>query len=386
MIVAVVGPVESEVKDVAELLAEDKQVQVVNSLEVIRMMDRKHVNSITTKASHKKVFLSKLADELATVIVYGNVLLSEDICEWVQSLDDGVVVVVSRDKMENYPPEVIQSTSKYWGDTELQRYEMENRFKAMYQRLSKCPGASDCYWVDLTSESQPLNYLLADSNEWESFKWGLTAEDILKIVTKGEDDNMTMEDSIKKAMLELGIDLGDVPEEPKKTEPVKEKPKPEPVKKQPKVEPEPAPEPETKEDDETPTSLCVKMDGDTMALLIPEGLEMEEKEIGGIKFKVATVNKPDFNSDKLQELPLYTEPKPETRVEPKVESKPEPKVESKPEPKVEKELPSDLEGLMKAKKAVDLEIKEARKAGDTNRVEELRKQRHKLRREINKLI
>ena len=85
-----------------------------------------------------------------------------------------------------------------------------------------------------------------------------------------------------------------------------------------------------------------------------------------------------FNSDKLQELPLYTEPKPETKAEPKVESK--------PEPKVEKELPSDLEGLMKAKKAVDLEIKEARKAGDTNRVEELRKRRHKLRREINKLI
>ena len=95
MIIGLIGPVPQDIAVVSEMLTSDKEVQVVDAISVLRMADRKTINSLTVQTYHKQFFLKKLEAELGTIIVTGNMILSEDIVPWV--LDNGgVVVVVSK--------------------------------------------------------------------------------------------------------------------------------------------------------------------------------------------------------------------------------------------------------------------------------------------------
>ena len=46
LIIGIIGPVSQENQIITELLTEEKSIQVVDGLDVVRAMDRKHRNSL----------------------------------------------------------------------------------------------------------------------------------------------------------------------------------------------------------------------------------------------------------------------------------------------------------------------------------------------------
>ena len=134
MIIGLVGPVDSDLQIVSDLLLYDHDIQVVDGMSVIRQMDRTHVNNLITNESYKKVILKQLETEFGTFIITGNVLLSIDVCQWLINTGN-VVCVVSRAALEDYDSDVIDMSGVYWGDKNIQRYELETRFKDFYGKL-----------------------------------------------------------------------------------------------------------------------------------------------------------------------------------------------------------------------------------------------------------
>lgn len=397
MIIGLIGPVSQDTLVMSEMLTLDKKIQFVDAISVLRMADRKTINSLTVKHCHKQYFLKKLETELGTVMVSGNLILSEDILPWV--LDNGgVIVVVSRNKLENYDKDTLETTEKYWDDKLIQKYNLEVRFKKLHERLQgKNDGVGNLFLVDVSDEnSEQLSELLEVSQEWsESTRDDLKNEEILQITSIRKDDtDMTMEESIKNAMRELGMEVDDDGAE---EQPVK-KPEPKNPVKQVKVEKEPEkkiaedfinPPEEAAETDvsgqeegEEADAIYVKISDDRMAVLLPVGLQMERQTIGGMEFNVATVGLPDLKSTKLQELAIVTQ-------------KPEPKKPVKRTPIVTEKEPTkpiktvvvsgEISDLVAEKARLDAEIKKYRQLGDVDTVNELRKQRRAVRNKINKL-
>ena len=404
MIIGLIGPVSQDTESVVEMLTIDKEIQVVDSIELLRLADRKTMSSLTTQDYHKKFFLKKLEDEFGTVIITGNIILSEEILPWLIQ-EGGIIVVVSRAKMSNYDKEILESTQKYWDEKATQKYNLEVRFKRTYERLSKDnEGTENLYLIDISdNNSDSLNSLIGSSEDWsESVKNVCGSEELLKIVTVSKEDNMsTLEESIKKAMRDLGMEVDEEVEETEETEEKptpapkpKKEPKPSPTKpkKQPKedfINP-PEPEEETEkieENSEDIDSIFVKITGNTMALLLPVGLKLEKQTIGDMEFNVATVSVPNVKNDKLQELDI--------KVGTQQKSKPAPIRKPITTEKSEKSLPKqpiktvvvsgNLKDLQEEKSRLDGEIKKYRQAGDMDTVNSLRKQRRAVRNKINSL-
>lgn len=410
MIVGLIGPVPQDIAAVSEMLVSDKEIQIVDTISILRMADRKIINSLPVKHYHKQYFLKKLESELGTVIVTGNLVLSEDMLPWV--LDNGgVVVVVSRNKFESYPKEVLETTEKYWDDKLIQKYNLETRFKKFHERLqAKNEGVGNLFLVDVSDEnSEQLNELLDVSQEWsESVKSGLKNEEILEITEARKDDTtMTLEDSIKNAMRELGMEVdGDETVE-------KEQPKQSERKKQPKsakkaeekpaedfinppeevAETEEIGQQEDNENDEEADAIFVKISDGHMAVLLPVGLQMEKQNIGGMEFNVATVELPDLKSTKLQELTIIAQKSKQPIKQ--VKSVNRTPIIVTPEKPVKNEQPQkpiktvvvsgEKSDLVAEKSRLDAEIKKYRQIGDVDTVNELRKQRRAVRNKINKL-
>lgn len=397
MIIGIVGPVEQDIQAIIEMITESHQIQVVDSVNVIRLMDRRHINSITTQVNHKKVFLKKLEQEFGTVIVTGNLILSEDICSWILE-NQGVLIVVSRDKLENYDEHDLDVSEEYWCDPVVQRYELELRFKRLYESLSKS-YSKDLYLIDLSNEdSEDLMSLAEVCESWsDSYQSGFTMTEIENIVDGKEDTTMTMEESIKKAMAELGVNIDETPEEPKQVEKPKKKVAKKPVRVE-QVQEEPEQNDEQldgqmsiedyeheveSQESETAESIFVKISGNTMALMIPAGMKLEKQSIAGMDFEVATVPIPDLNSSKLQELYVkktITTSKPEVEKPQKVEPE---KMAKKPTKTIV--ASGNLDDLHAEKARLDAEIKKYRAAGDMETVNALRKQRRAVRGKINSL-
>lgn len=382
MIIGIIGPVSQENQIITELLTEEKSIQVVDGLDVVRSMDRKHRNSLISKDYHKKLFLKQLESELGTYIITGNLLLSQNICSWLLK-EGNTVVIVNRDNMEAYEDSVLNDTGRYLDDSNLQKYELEQRFKQTFKVLQ--PISKNLYWIDLSDEeSDDLNRLV-ELKLQESKTTGLETSDLISIITRKEDKNMTMEESIKKAMRELGIDNDITIENPAPTE---KKPEQKPIEK--KLV---SPIKQTQESFEN-NSIFVKFTDTNMAILFPVEIQLERKSICGVDFNVATLPIPNLDDRKLQELELIVE-KPKV-VEKKPEQKPVEKLEliadsqvnspeKKKTPVVNTNDVSELEELKAEKARLDGEIKKYRSEGNMDMVNSLRKQRRIVRGKINKL-
>lgn len=397
MIIGVIGPVLQDTQLVADLVTEEKSIQIVDSLEVIRAMDRKYLNSITTQEYHKKYFLKQLESELGTLVVMGNIILNQKVCQWILQ-DGGIVIVVSRNKMEDYDGIVLENTEVYWADEDIQRYELEYKFKHLFEVLQQSIQRLDnLYLIDLTDEdSEDLNRLVKQSQEWEDSQvTGLSLGELLTMVIGKEDKHMTMEESIRQAMKELGVEMDDEPtetvEKPKTT---KKKQKPEkPVapkskevveKKQENLQEEQE-NLESDSDIEQIESIFVKLTDTTMALLLPVDIQLEKQFIGGRDFNVATVAIPDWSNRKLQELELKGEKKQEETSKSKPVEKSKPKANTAQKPVKTTVVSDNLKELQEEKAKLDAEIKKYRAAGDMDMVNTLRKQRRAVRGKINSL-
>lgn len=398
MIIGMIGPVGQDTELATQLLTEDKEIQVIDSIQLLRLAGRKLIGSLTTQNYHKKYVLKKFEDTFGTVIITGNLILSDDICEWLLQ-EGGIIVVVSRDKLESYDKEVIETTEKYWDEKTTQKYNLEVRFKKVYERLQKNnTGTDNLYLVDLGSEdTSVLESLIESSQDWmESEIVENSYEELLNLIeVRKDDENMTMEESIKKAMRDLGMDVDDTAEEtPHPEKPSKKQDTKQPKqKKKPQTKPKEdfmnAPEETAENEDDSAeevASVFVKLTDTTMALLIPAGLKLEKQVIGDMEFNVATVDLPDLSNKKLQELSIKKQEEP-TKPAP-TEKKPK-KVEKskKPSEKPTKVVvvSDDLKELQEEKARLDAEIKKYRADGDIDMVNALRKQRRAVRNKINKL-
>ncbi len=398
MIIGLVGPVQQDIEEVVELLTSDKNIVVSDSIELLRLADRKTVNSLTIQDYHKKYFLKKLEAECGTVLVTGNIVLSEDILPWLLQ-EGGVVIVVSRNKMESYDKAVLKSTEKYWDDKSIQKYNLEVRFKRLYENLEKPnEGTGNLYLVDLSDDnSEILDDLIGSSEDWIESDKNYSAEELLSITTiRKDDDTMTMEESIKKAMRELGMEVDEDTSVPEKKIEKKEpqKPKNKPVKapkEQPKTDFINPPEPEEDEEEvETETSsVFVKITDNSMALLLPVGLKLEKQIIGDMEFNVATIEVPDINNHKLQELEVKVGAVQSTQESPKrvpiTTKAPKDTTPKEKAPVKTVVVSGDVKDLQEEKSRLDGEIKKYRQMGDIETVNALRKQRRAVRNKINAL-
>ena len=228
------------------------------------------------------------------------------------------------------------------------------------------------------------------------------------------------------------------PKAPKPPKPKNEKPQPiinmepkvteykpsEPVQERPQTEPKPIQNTPQK----SPT-IYMKVAGDKLVVMIPDGVELEQHNINGESVRAAVVSMPDLSDNELQVLDVINKVEPEpvnhtvtkqptpkaeyefdvravadpnwtpdqattiqvTSIQTKTEQvkfeKPVQKIEKpkteKPKPVVVPDENLNLDDLLEEKKTLTAEIKEAREAGDTERVNMLRRQRRVVRAKIH---
>ena len=260
----------------------------------------------------------------------------------------------------------------------------------------------------------------------------LTPEDLANIGgsliwNREEDVTMSLADSIRKAMMDLGIAPDEVASEEEKpvekSEPVKPTETPKPVEPEPEDDdialedypdtPEVASEPENKveyglpikpitEEEKPPVegvtadlNVYLKIKDGTIALFIPAGFNFAKETVGGTEYSTLVFRAPDLGETGIQSLRLVNrvtpaKPEPVKPTEKPKPAKPEPvKPAEKPKPARSVTVPDvntsgmSLEDLVKEKTRLDAEIKSARQEGDEDLVNELRKQRRKVRKQIN---
>lgn len=134
------------------------------------------------------------------------------------------------------------------------------------------------------------------------------------------------------------------------------------------------------EENEELDEICVKISGNNMILFIPTGTKMDSVTVGGVDFNTISTIIPDLSNSGMQVLQVIS-----NRAE---------DVKAIPKPAIVKRVPiisnrescgDSLDSLKKQKSELDAKIKEARDNGDSELVNELRKQRRKLRAKINEL-
>ena len=391
MIIGLIGPCDQDTQSIVDVLTDENSIQYVDGNTLVRSLDRRHMYSVVNSTTERKNILLKLKSHVDTMIVSGNLLLTEDICEWILN-EGGVVCVISRGSLDSYNFTTINLTGTYWGDPGIQQYEMVTRYKEQYLALSKS-YSDNLYLVDLSDEdSEDLVSLVEESKNWKDSRVIVEQEELVKIVQEGVGGNVTMEDSIRKAMVELGVPLDDEPKSidtPKKMEPISKKnvtkknvdSKKKVTKKKvkheiatPEVEPQQltifdiveSQEPEDNTEDES--SVYVKVSENSMAIIFPKDMVLENRTIGEVDFNVVTVELPDINNHNLQELKVrFGSSKPMVK------------------PTFKRIDTSDLEAMKAEKSSLDAQIRKARSEGDTDLVNTLRKQRRALRAKINKL-
>lgn len=394
MIIGLIGPCDQDTQSIVDVLTDENSIQYVDGNTLVRSLDRRHMYSVVNSTTERKNILLKLKSHVDTMIVSGNLLLTEDICEWILN-EGGVVCVISRGSLDSYNFTTINLTGTYWGDPGIQQYEMVTRYKEQYLALSKS-YSDNLYLVDLSDEdSEDLVSLVEESKNWKDSRVIVEQEELVKIVQEGVGGNVTMEDSIRKAMVELGVPLDDEPKSidtPKKMEPISKKnvtkknvdSKKKVTKKKVKheiatpevenLEPQQltifdiveSQEPEDNTEDES--SVYVKVSENSMAIIFPKDMVLENRTIGEVDFNVVTVELPDINNHNLQELKVrFGSSKPMVK------------------PTFKRIDTSDLEAMKAEKSSLDAQIRKARSEGDTDLVNTLRKQRRALRAKINKL-
>lgn len=204
--------------------------------------------------------------------------------------------------------------------------------------------------------------------------------------------SMTITESIKKAMAELGIPSDEISlDEPKATKLTKKgvsngenKPKEEPFMNPPVEE-------SGESDEDAVLSVFCKVKGDKMVLFFPKDYPFEVTNFGDLMLNTLTFELPDYNNSKLQELSIILS---SSQIVDKIvrtpiilpkEDKTKAVKPKTPSRTVDSSEGDDLDALTQRKAELDAQIKDARHNGDEELVNQLRKERRVVRGKINKL-
>lgn len=395
MIIGVVGPDVGEIQKFVQTILAEKHIQAVDFRQICQHLQGEVLNSLMTQDFHQKYFLKNLESQLGTVLVTGNLLLNPNLCEWILE-NQGTVVIVP-----NKPAELDSSwDSKYWSQEPVREYELRQRFSNLYKHLQKI-HVGQLYMIS-PKQAQQIK-----TQTWPNSKIYDLDDQALANYSLGKDDeNMNMEDSIRQAMKELGIELEQPSEEvapitlptPEETQANSSEISPETdqvssfdeeetdTQAQQLTFPEFEEEESTLEEEDQQKSIFVKLTDTNMAILFPANLELEQKVIGGVEYNVATVEIPDLSDRKLQELKCINNDTPAVKaIEPTKQTHEPIKVTKMDEPTKASMSLEELEVLRQEKAKLDAEIKQNRADGNLDMVNVLRKQRRAVRAKINKL-
>ena len=368
MLIGVIGPDFDDIELVSELLTLDRTIQEFDFNKFLGLTKDTIRNCIITDDIYKDYLFKIVEKKFSTVMLTGNIMFSQDLCERFL-LQGGTLVIVSR------------------GVTDDQTL----RFNRLYEELAK-RNLQNLYLVDISQEnSEELNRLLEESITWKDTPEDMLLdelgafESITNLIIGKDNDDMTIENSIEKAMRELGLNLPEQTEvspitpvvEPKK----KKDKKAEPIKKREVTTPQEVQPIKTQQEEQ---SIFVKFSENTMAILIPENIHITKQVIGDTTFNVTTVEIPDINNKSLQELSCSVTPVvSHTTPQPKKKAAEPEKIKKRE--KTPEITTYDLASLKQVKAELDQKIKEARQQGNTEEVNALRKQRRAVRAKINKL-
>lgn len=272
----------------------------------------------------------------------------------------------------------------YDDGTVIDNYNSSSMYNYLYSYLKK----NDCKKINMSDIAVNTKNLISLNDAvylalymWRNDKMGELTDAIKKALSTIEPapEKSDTVDSIKQKMANIGMPVSGFN---KVEEPEVEKDFP----MNPPVETKPVEEPETvektSEDDED--EICCKVQDGNFVFMIPVGTKMNRVDIGGNEFDTLVVTTPDMTKSGLQILRVIKEEhKPEIVRVPITLDKTE-KKEKVHEPSVQ--FDRDIDSLRNRKAELDSIIKEARQNGDSAEVERLRKERRKVRNEINKMV
>lgn len=300
-------------------------------------------------------------------------------------------------------------------DSYISKYHTGNQYIAVYNRLKKEKMRNIHLNVGIESESEVdyNNVLCTILILWRETHMGEITDAItaaIKSIQNGSNEPVD-KDEVKQAMADIGMPVDGY----KKTEQPAEKKAPakkaaKPVKRTPiqseETKNEPEDEgfmnpPEENNLNELPTEICCKINDGRLVLMIPHGAKLNHVEVAGMKFDTLTVDVPDIDSAKLQLLNIYSQVEnARTQQIDKIVRVPiiftdeerkqwnaeiNTRTDKKTVAYINQNDSTELSELKQQKAELDEKIKEARAAGDDESVKSFRKQRRKLREEINKL-
>lgn len=370
MIVGVIGTSECVDSVIATL---DKPFVHIDSNKILRLLTGEKSYSLLTRSYHKMYAIKAWENLLGNVVITGNLLLDSTVCSWLVKDSGNAVLVAVNDNNQNEQ-------------------------KRFYDFVSK--HNKNVYLLNVNEECELPSVLIR-----KLFNANMCTDKELAKLSYVEDKNMTIEESIKKAMAELGMEVEqesldtkkpsntgtknkkkiskDCAEDKCKDTEVDEKTGDSedlentpvcPVKKtNNRVENVRQPE-ETESSDDEASSLFVKVEDGSMAILIPKNLPLKSKSIAGMDFMVATVKVPDLSLKNLQELTIVDSSTNDNSVS---------KVVRKPILVEKDSHVHGLQELISMKKELDEEIKINREQGNEEKVSELRKKRRAIRNKIN---
>lgn len=368
MIVGVIGT--SECVD-SVINALDKPIVHIDSNKILRLLTGEKSYSLLTRSYHKMYAIKSWENLLGNVVITGNLLLDSTVCSWLVKDSENAVLVAVNDNNQNEQ-------------------------KRFYDFVSK--HKKNVYLLNVNEEYELPSVLIR-----ELFNANMCTDKDLAKLSYVEDKNMTIEESIKKAMAELGMEVEQESSDTKKPVNTGAKNKKKsnkdcaedkckdtevdektgdsedlentpvcPVKKPNNRVEDVRHTEETESSDDEAQSLFVKVEDGSMAILIPKNLPLKSKSIAGMDFMVATVKVPDLSLKNLQELTIVDSSTNDNSVR---------EVVRKPI-LVEKDE-QGLQELISMKKELDEEIKISREQGNEEKVSELRKQRRAIRNKIN---
>lgn len=366
MIVGVIGTSEC-VDSVIDALG--KPIVHIDSNKVLRLLTGEKLYSLLTRSYHKMYAIKAWENLLGNVVITGNLLLDSTVCSWLVKDSGNAVLVAVNDN--------------------------QNEQKRFYDFVSK--HKKNVYLLNVNEEYELPSVLIR-----ELFNANMCTDKDLAKLSYVEDKNMTIEESIKKAMAELGMEVEQESldtKNPVKTGTKNKKKSNKDCAEDKCKDTEADEETSTSEDLDTPvcpvkkpnnrasivnhteetessddetSSLFVKVEDGSMAILIPKNLPLKSKSIAGMDFMVATVKVPDLSLKNLQELTIVDSSTNDNSVS---------EVVRKPI-LIEKDE-QGLQELISMKKELDEEIKINREHGNEEKVSELRKQRRAIRNKIN---
>lgn len=369
MVIGVVSSTQSHVQLIKDAIATRYDFTHVTERDIVSTIGiGKLVNC------DKAPLLDSLQDTYGNVLISGDALWSEALCQYLlTNLRGSLLIDITLPKPGELPH------GQYWGYEGIMAWVIQSQFK----RAPQHDGS--------------VIYLDVDNSQ---FQFNMTA--LLETIQQHDDRrdvvNVSMEDVIKRAMKDLGIELPPAQVVTEETAPKEESevektvemiketvevaaqhPTALSIEQPPTIVSTPKVAPEKKQDLNTNSTnsdsqVFLKMKDGTMALFIPVNIQLPAQVIGGVGYHTLVFTAPDLGNTGLQPLKVQNAVIPATSSV----------VHRHPimTPQVTVDSP-DLQQLVAQKVQLDQSIRDARAAKDEATVAELRKQRRLIRRQIN---